>query len=99
MSRPLSTFEADPVLARLTDPRRTGTRPSPLPVRTPASLRRTLFLKRVFDYVVAGVLLVLTAPLVAVCSLVVRLNSRRPAFYSQHRVGQFGRVFTIFKLR
>ena len=26
-------------------------------------------------------------------------TSRGPAFYSQQRVGQFGRVFTIYKLR
>src|SRR4029078_88535 len=99
MSRHLSTLEADPVLARLTDPRRTGTKPSPLPVRRPTSLRRTLFLKRVFDYGFASVLLVLTAPLVALCAVLVRLTSRGPAFYSQDRVGQFGRVFTIYKLR
>ena len=99
MTRPLTTLAADPVLARLTDPRRTGTRPSPLPLRRPASLRRTLFLKRVFDHVVASALLVLTAPLVALCAVLVRLTSRGPAIYSQERVGQFGRVFTIYKLR
>jgi lipopolysaccharide/colanic/teichoic acid biosynthesis glycosyltransferase len=99
MIRPLTTIEADPVLLRLTDPRRTGTKPSPLPLRRPAALRRTLFLKRVFDYSVASVLLVLTIPLMALCAVLVRLTSRGPAFYSQQRVGQFGRVFTIHKLR
>jgi lipopolysaccharide/colanic/teichoic acid biosynthesis glycosyltransferase len=99
MTRPLSTVEADPVLVRLTDPRRTGTRPSPLPVRRPAALRRTLLAKRSFDYTTAGALLVLTAPLVAACAALVRLTSRGPAFYLQQRVGQYGRVFTIYKLR
>jgi lipopolysaccharide/colanic/teichoic acid biosynthesis glycosyltransferase len=99
MIRPLTTLEADPVLARLTDPRRTGTRLSPLPVRRPASLRRTLLLKRAFDYTVASVLLLLTAPFMLACAILVRLTSRGPAFYSQERVGQFGRVFTIYKLR
>ena len=99
MPRPVTTLEADPVLVRLIDPRRTGTRPSPLPHRPPGSLRRTLFLKRIFDYTVAGVLLLLTAPLMAVCAMLVRLTSRGPALYSQQRVGQFGRVFTIYKLR
>jgi lipopolysaccharide/colanic/teichoic acid biosynthesis glycosyltransferase len=99
MTRPPSTLKADPVLARLTDPRRTGTRPTPLPLRSPGSLRRTLFAKGVFDYAVASVLLVLTAPLMALCAMLVRLTSRGPAFYSQQRVGQFGRVFTIYKLR
>jgi lipopolysaccharide/colanic/teichoic acid biosynthesis glycosyltransferase len=36
---------------------------------------------------------------VAACAVLVRLTSRGPAFYSQERVGQFGRVFTIYKLR
>lgn len=99
MPRPVTTLEADPVLLRLTDPRRTGTRPSPLPKRSFASLRRTMALKRAFDYTVAISLLILTAPLMVVCALLVRLSSRGPAFYSQQRVGQFGRVFTIYKLR
>lgn len=99
MPRPATTLEADPVLVHLTDPRRTGTRPSPLPHRTLGSLRRTLALKASFDYTVSALLLLLTAPLMAVCALLVRLTSRGPAFYSQQRVGQFGRVFTIYKLR
>src|SRR4051794_12453601 len=86
MIRPRTTLEADPVLVRLTDPRRTGTRPSPLPLRPPAGLRRTLFLKHVFDYGVATSLLVLSAPLVLACAVLVRLTSRGPAFYSQQRV-------------
>lgn len=99
MIRHRTTLAADPVLIRLMDPRRTGTRPSPLPVRSPASLRRTLVWKQAFDYTIAFVLLVLTTPLVSFCALLVRLTSRGPAFYSQQRVGQFGRVFTIYKLR
>lgn len=99
MTRPPSTLAADPVLRLLTDPRRTGTRPSPLPVRRPAALRRTLALKRAFDYALATGLLVLSAPVVMACAVLVRLTSRGPAFYSQQRVGQFGRVFTIYKLR
>src|SRR5919199_163592 len=65
MPRPLSTLEADPVLVHLTDPKRTGTRPSPLPLRPPGLIRRTLAVKRAFDYSLAAVLLVLTAPVVA----------------------------------
>lgn len=99
MLRPITTLAADPVLLRLTDPRRTGTRPSPLPLRSPGSLRRTMFLKHGFDYIAACLLLVLTTPLMAICAAIVRCTSRGPAFYTQERVGQFGRVFTIYKLR
>ena len=99
MLRPYSVLDADPVLRRITDPRRTGTRPSPMPFRLTSSLRQTLLLKSIFDYAVASVLLVFTLPLMALCAGLVRLTSRGPAFYSQQRVGQFGRVFTIYKLR
>lgn len=99
MLRSYSVLDADPVLRRLTDPRRTGTRLSPLPFRPTGSLRRTLILKKVFDYTFALALLLLTLPLMALCAGLVRLTSRGPAFYSQQRVGQFGHVFTIFKLR
>jgi len=99
MPRPLTALEADPVLLRLTDPERTGTRPTPLPLRPPVAIRRTLFLKRTFDYTLAATLFVLTAPFIAACAVLVRLTSRGPAFYSQERIGQFGRVFTIYKLR
>src|SRR5262249_54525230 len=88
-----------PVLLHLTDPERTGTRPTPLPLRAPGAIRRTFFLKRTFDYGLAATLFVLTAPFIAMCAILVRLTSRGPAFYSQERIGQFGRVFTIYKLR
>jgi lipopolysaccharide/colanic/teichoic acid biosynthesis glycosyltransferase len=99
MHRPLAILEADPVLRRLTDPRRTGTRPSPLPVRDPGALRRTLVVKRALDLLFASVLLILSAPVLAVAAALVKLTSRGPALYSQERVGQFGRVFVIYKLR
>jgi lipopolysaccharide/colanic/teichoic acid biosynthesis glycosyltransferase len=44
-------------------------------------------------------LLVVAAPVILLAALVVRLSSRGPAFYTQLRLGQFGRPFTIFKIR
>ena len=70
MHRPVSILEADPVLRRLTDPRRTGTQPSPLPLRDPGSLRRTLALKRAFDVVFATTLLIVSAPVLAVAAYI-----------------------------
>lgn len=52
-----------------------------------------------FDRVVAFCLLILFAPVIGVCALLVKLTSRGPAFYSQERVGENGRVFRIIKLR
>jgi lipopolysaccharide/colanic/teichoic acid biosynthesis glycosyltransferase len=45
------------------------------------------------------ILLVLTAPVVLLAAIAVKLTSRGPAFYTQTRVGQDGQLFTIYKLR
>jgi lipopolysaccharide/colanic/teichoic acid biosynthesis glycosyltransferase len=51
------------------------------------------------DVLAASILLVLTAPMIILAALLVRLTSRGPAFYTQTRVGHDGRLFTIFKIR
>jgi len=55
--------------------------------------------KSSFDVTVSAVLLIVTAPVVLLAALAVRLTSAGPAFYSQVRVGANGRRFTIWKLR
>jgi lipopolysaccharide/colanic/teichoic acid biosynthesis glycosyltransferase len=55
--------------------------------------------KRAGEFTAALVLFVLTAPLVLVLAALVKLTSRGPAFYTQTRIGQNGRLFTIYKLR
>ena len=55
--------------------------------------------KPCFDRACAALLLVLFAPVIAICALITRLTSRGPAFYTQKRVGENGRVFDILKLR
>jgi lipopolysaccharide/colanic/teichoic acid biosynthesis glycosyltransferase len=49
--------------------------------------------------VLAAVLLVLTAPLILLAALLVKLTSRGPAFYCQKRLGRHGRIFTLYKIR
>jgi lipopolysaccharide/colanic/teichoic acid biosynthesis glycosyltransferase len=56
-------------------------------------------LRRAAECALALVLLLLTAPLIGLASLLVKLTSRGPAFYTQTRVGRHGRIFTIYKLR
>jgi lipopolysaccharide/colanic/teichoic acid biosynthesis glycosyltransferase len=51
------------------------------------------------EFTAALALLVLTAPVVVLAAVLVRLTSRGPAFYTQVRVGHHGRLFTIYKLR
>ena len=56
-------------------------------------------LKRLLDVVLALILIVLSAPVVLLCSIAIKLNSAGPAFFSQTRVGYQGKLFTIYKLR
>ena len=55
--------------------------------------------KRLFDLAVSAILLLGSAPLVLLTALLVKLESRGPAFFRQKRVGLFGQTFDIVKLR
>jgi lipopolysaccharide/colanic/teichoic acid biosynthesis glycosyltransferase len=54
---------------------------------------------RALDLLLTGLLLVLTAPLMAVCALLVRIEGHGPALYRQVRVGMGGTEFEMFKFR
>jgi lipopolysaccharide/colanic/teichoic acid biosynthesis glycosyltransferase len=56
-------------------------------------------LKRAFDAVVSAVLIVLLSPVMVFIGVVIRLDSRGPALYSQIRIGEHGRTFRIYKFR
>ncbi|MEZ6139605.1 MAG: sugar transferase [Zavarzinella sp.] len=56
-------------------------------------------LKRIIDVGLGTLLLLALSPIIAVCALLVRLTSPGPAFYSQVRLGMFGKPFIIWKLR
>ncbi len=57
------------------------------------------FAKRVFDIVASGLLLLLTFPVIALFAVIVKLESRGPAFFRQKRVGLYGQTFELIKLR
>ncbi len=55
--------------------------------------------KRVFDYLVVLVVLVLLFPVLLVTAISVLVDGGRPLFYVSERVGRGGRVFPFFKFR
>ncbi|MGF7153247.1 TIGR03013 family XrtA/PEP-CTERM system glycosyltransferase [Novosphingobium gossypii] len=55
--------------------------------------------KRVFDITVSLLLLTVTAPVILLFALLVKIDSKGPAFYRQPRVGLFGEHFDVIKLR
>jgi len=54
---------------------------------------------RVLDVVIGGIGAVVTAPLVAVLAIAIRLESAGHPIYTQTRVGLDGALFQIYKLR
>jgi sugar transferase (PEP-CTERM system associated) len=55
--------------------------------------------KRTFDLTVSLLLLVLGIPIMALTAIFIVVESGFPLLYRQERVGQGGRVFTIYKFR
>tara|TARA_R110000782_G_scaffold117364_1_gene207525 strand:- start:26826 stop:28214 length:1389 start_codon:yes stop_codon:yes gene_type:complete len=55
--------------------------------------------KRLFDVLASALLLALTFPIIALFALLVKLDSKGPAFYRQQRVGLYGQEFWLIKLR
>ena len=55
--------------------------------------------KRGIDVTIAIVGLVLTAPLMGLLALVIKMESPGPILFAQERVGKNGRLFTLYKFR
>jgi len=55
--------------------------------------------KRALDHVVAGLAVLMLAPLLVVVALMIRLDSGGPVFFRQKRVGRNGKIFSIWKFR
>jgi exopolysaccharide biosynthesis polyprenyl glycosylphosphotransferase len=58
-----------------------------------------LLLKRVIDFVMALIALIVLSPLILILGTLVKLTSPGPIFFCQTRCGLGGRKFTLFKFR
>jgi exopolysaccharide biosynthesis polyprenyl glycosylphosphotransferase len=61
--------------------------------------RDAFLLKRVLDVLLSGSALMVTAPLMAVLAVMIRLDSPGPVLYTADRLGRKGRVFKCYKFR
>jgi lipopolysaccharide/colanic/teichoic acid biosynthesis glycosyltransferase len=77
----------------------TGVRPWDVPAKIGSGSAGYRLIKRSLDIAVAAIMLVLSAPIIALCALAVRLNSRGNPLYSQNRLGLHGQTITIYKIR
>jgi sugar transferase (PEP-CTERM system associated) len=55
--------------------------------------------KRMLDVMVSAIGCCLSAPILAILAVLIKLDSPGPVFFRQERVGQSGRVFALVKLR
>ena len=58
-----------------------------------------LLVKRILDVSLALALLTITAPLMALIAIIIKLETPGAAVFSQERVGFLGRRFTVYKFR
>jgi exopolysaccharide biosynthesis polyprenyl glycosylphosphotransferase len=56
-------------------------------------------LKRLFDFMASGILLLILSPVMLVIALLIRLESPGPIFFRQERIGENGRRFKMVKFR
>lgn len=56
-------------------------------------------IKRTFDLILSGILIVLLAPLLVIIAILVKATSPGPVLYRQSRQGRFSKQFTIIKFR
>ena len=61
--------------------------------------RFQLILKRIFDFTVALILLVVTLIPMAIIAICIKLDSSGPVFYRQERITTYGKKFKIHKFR
>jgi sugar transferase (PEP-CTERM system associated) len=58
-----------------------------------------MFVKRSFDIVASGVLLILSLPVMVLAAIAIKLDSAGPLIYRQERVGLGGKSFDVLKFR
>lgn len=59
----------------------------------------TLKLKELFDILFSAFVLVITAPVMLIISILIKIEDGGPIFFKQERIGQNGRRFVCFKFR
>lgn len=76
-----------------------GTGSGNAPANNDAMSRLGHAIKRSFDIVLSGLLMLVFSPLAALCALAVKMEDGGPAIYAQERLGRGGTPFHIYKFR
>lgn len=73
-----------------------------VPVFSPRSLRLSVehrFIKRAMDLILAGFAAICALPFAIPVAIAIKLEDHGPIFYSQVRVGRFGKEYKVYKFR
>ncbi len=70
-----------------------------LDLRAAALTEFQRMIKRIFDLVITLLIMILVLPIIALIALAIWIEDGRPILFSQQRVGENGRLFTIYKFR
>ena len=62
---------------------------------------RTIYsvIKRIFDFILSLLAIIILSPIFLIIAIIVRIDSKGPAFYVQKRIGLNGKLFKIYKFR
>ena len=55
--------------------------------------------KRMFSFILGSIALILASPIMALAAVAIKLDSSGPALFRQSRVGENGKLFTVYKFR
>jgi sugar transferase (PEP-CTERM system associated) len=61
--------------------------------------RLTSFAKRLFDLLASAILILVSAPVILITAIAIKMESRGPVFYRQVRIGLYQQPFEMIKLR
>ena len=61
--------------------------------------KASLFVKQLFDFLLALILVILLSPLMLVLAIIIKCTSKGPVFFLQTRVGRYLKPFKIIKFR
>ena len=68
-------------------------------VERPQAMEASRWIKRLFDLVGSGLLLLVAAPIIAAVAIAIKFEDRGPVFFKQVRVGRRGEEFECLKVR
>ncbi|PIE66210.1 MAG: sugar transferase [Desulfobacterales bacterium] len=62
-------------------------------------MKSSFFVKKIFDFTLASLSLPIVLPIIGICWLVATWDTKSNGFFFQRRVGQYGNIFYVIKIK